>query len=88
MAPVLKGKSVGLDQKNSAKRRELLIWRTKNQAKDQGTSATQGFNSLQISPNWTLLDSHLKWACLLFFYNHCLPKIFRIKKKPYVKVKI
>jgi hypothetical protein len=65
MAPVLKGKSVGLDQKTVLEG-ELLLWRTKNQAKDQGTSATQGFNSLQISPNWTL-DSHLKWACLLFF---------------------
>jgi hypothetical protein len=37
MAPVLEGKSIGLDQKKVLKG-ELLIWRTKNQAKDQGTS--------------------------------------------------
>jgi len=38
MAPVLEGKSIGSDpKKKSAKRRELLIWRTKNQARDQGT---------------------------------------------------
>jgi len=37
MAPVLEGKSTGSDQKPVLKG-ELLIWRTKNQAKDQGTS--------------------------------------------------
>jgi hypothetical protein len=36
MAPVLETKSVGLDQKTVLKG-ELLIWRTKNQARDQGT---------------------------------------------------
>jgi hypothetical protein len=36
MAPVLKGKSIGLDQKKVLKG-ELMIWRTKNQAKDPGT---------------------------------------------------
>jgi len=35
MAPVLDEKSIGLDPKTMLKG-ELLIWRTKNQAKDQG----------------------------------------------------
>jgi hypothetical protein len=35
MAPVLEGKSIGLDQKTMVKG-ELLIRRTKNQARDQG----------------------------------------------------
>jgi hypothetical protein len=35
MAPVLEGKSIGLHQKTVLKE-ELLIWRTKNQARDQG----------------------------------------------------
>jgi hypothetical protein len=34
MAPVLRGKSIGSDQKTVLKG-ELLIWRTKNQARDQ-----------------------------------------------------
>jgi hypothetical protein len=33
MAPVLEGKSIGSDQKTVLKG-ELLIWRTKNQARD------------------------------------------------------
>jgi hypothetical protein len=36
MAPVLRGKSIGSDQKTVLEG-ELLIWRTKNQARDQGT---------------------------------------------------
>ncbi len=36
MAPVLEGKSIGWDQKTVLKG-ELLIQRTKNQAKDPGT---------------------------------------------------
>jgi hypothetical protein len=36
MAPVLEGKSIGSEQKTVLKG-ELLIWRTKNQARDQGT---------------------------------------------------
>jgi hypothetical protein len=36
MAPVLEGKSIGLDQKAMLKGK-LLIWRTKNQARDQST---------------------------------------------------
>jgi hypothetical protein len=34
MAPVLNGKSIGSDQKTVLKG-ELLIWRTKNQVRDQ-----------------------------------------------------
>jgi hypothetical protein len=63
MAPVLEGKSIGSDQKIVLKG-ELLIRRTKNQARDKGTLQTQGFNLLQIGPNWFLgnwmLDSCLK----------------------------
>ncbi len=36
MAPVLEGKSIGSDQ-NTMLKGELLIWRTKNQARDPGT---------------------------------------------------
>jgi hypothetical protein len=36
MALILEGKSIGLDQKTMLKG-ELLIWKTKNQAGDQGT---------------------------------------------------
>jgi hypothetical protein len=36
MAPVLEGKSIGWDQKTTVLKGELLIWRTKNEAKDQG----------------------------------------------------
>jgi hypothetical protein len=35
MAPILEEKSIGSDQKTVLKQ-ELLIWRTKNQARDQG----------------------------------------------------
>jgi len=35
MAPVLEGKSISLDQKTVLKG-ELLIWRMKNEARDQG----------------------------------------------------
>jgi hypothetical protein len=65
MAPVSEAKSVGLDQKNSAKRRAPDLenqesgWRPRY-------SPTQGFNLLQMSPNWFLrnwtLDARLKWA--------------------------
>jgi hypothetical protein len=34
MAPLLEGESIGLDQKTVPKG-ELLIWRTKNQAREQ-----------------------------------------------------
>jgi hypothetical protein len=65
MSPVLEGKSIGSNQKTVV-RGELLIWRTKNPARDQGYSPTPGFNLLRISPNcflgnWTL-DPHLKCA--------------------------
>jgi hypothetical protein len=63
MAPVLKGKSVGADQKNSAKRRAPDL---ENQESGYGPrySPTQGFNLLHISPNWFLgnwtLDPRLR----------------------------
>jgi hypothetical protein len=50
MAPVLEGKSIGLDQKTALKG-ELLIWRTKNQAWDQGRVQLKDsicFKSVQI----------------------------------------
>jgi hypothetical protein len=50
MAPVLEGKSIGLDQK-TVLNGELLIWRTKNQAREQGTVQRKDsicFNSVQI----------------------------------------
>jgi hypothetical protein len=50
MAPVLEGKSIGSHHKTVLKG-ELLIWRTKNQARDQGTVQLQDsicFKSVQI----------------------------------------
>jgi uncharacterized protein YeaC (DUF1315 family) len=50
MAPVLEGKSIGSDQKTALKG-ELLIWRTKNQARDHGTVQLKDsicFKSIQI----------------------------------------
>jgi hypothetical protein len=50
MAPVLEGESIGLDQITVLKG-ELLIWRTKNQARDQGTVQLKDsicFKSVQI----------------------------------------
>jgi hypothetical protein len=50
MAPVLEGKSIGSDQKTGLKG-ELLIWRTKNEARDQGTvqlKVSICFKSVQI----------------------------------------
>jgi len=50
MAPVLEGKSIGSDQKIVLKG-ELLIWRAKNQARDQGTVQFKDsicFKSVQI----------------------------------------
>jgi hypothetical protein len=62
MALVLEGNSIGSNPKTMLKG-ELLIWRTKNQARDQGI-VIQGFNLLQISPKWFLghrtMDPHLK----------------------------
>jgi hypothetical protein len=58
VAPVLEGKSIGWDQ-NTALKGELVIWRTKNQARDPGThTPTQGFNLLHMSPCIHLLE----WA--------------------------
>jgi hypothetical protein len=50
MAPVLEGKSVDSDQESVLKE-ELLIWRSKNQARDQGTVQLKNsisFKSVQI----------------------------------------
>jgi hypothetical protein len=50
MAPVLDGNSIGSDQK-TVLNGELLIWRTKNQARDQGTVQLKDsicFKSVQI----------------------------------------
>jgi hypothetical protein len=50
MASVLEGKSIGSDQKTVLKG-ELLIWRTKNQARDQGNVQIKDsicFKSVQI----------------------------------------
>jgi hypothetical protein len=50
MAPLLEGTSIGLDQRTVLKG-ELLIWRTKNQARDQGTVQLKDsvcFKSVQI----------------------------------------
>jgi len=50
MALVLEGKSIGWDQKTVMKG-ELLIWRTKNEARDQGTVQLKDsicFKSVQI----------------------------------------
>jgi hypothetical protein len=51
MAPVLEGKSIGLDPKKTVLKGELLIWRTKNQARDQGIVHLKNsicFNEVQI----------------------------------------
>jgi hypothetical protein len=50
MTPVLEVKSIGWDPKTVLKG-ELLIWRTKNQARDQGTVQPKDsicFKSVQI----------------------------------------
>jgi hypothetical protein len=61
MAPVLEEKSIGSDQKTVLKQ-ELLIWRTKNQARDQGTPQLKDsicFKSVQIGSYeigpWTVI---------------------------------
>ncbi len=61
MAPVLEGKSIGSDQKTVLKG-ELLIWRTKNEARDQGTVQLKDsicFKLVQIGFSgigpWTLI---------------------------------
>jgi len=42
MAPVLEGKSIGSDQKTVLKG-ELLIWRTKNQARESYSAHKEGY---------------------------------------------
>jgi hypothetical protein len=64
------GKINWFGPKNSAKRRAPHL---ENQESGQGPrySPTQGFNLLQINPNWFLgnwtLDPRLKWALVLAF---------------------
>jgi len=56
MAPLLDGKSIGLDQKTVPKGK-LLIWRLKNQAREQSTVELKHstcFKPVQIGP-WTLI---------------------------------
>jgi uncharacterized protein YeaC (DUF1315 family) len=51
MAPALEGKSISSDQKKIVLKGELLIWRTKNLARDQGTVQLKDsicFKSVQI----------------------------------------
>jgi hypothetical protein len=51
MAPVLERKSIGSDQKKPVLKGELLIWRTKNEAINQGTVQLKDsicFKSVQI----------------------------------------
>ncbi len=73
MAPVLEGKSIGLDQKTVLKG-ELLIWRSKNEAMDQGIVQLKDSIRFKIVPNWFLgnwtLDPRLKWALMqiMVFY--------------------
>jgi hypothetical protein len=54
MAPVLEGKSIGRDQKTVLKG-ELLIWRTKNQARDPQVHSNSRiqFASHSFLGNWT-----------------------------------
>jgi hypothetical protein len=61
MAAVFEGNSIGSDQKTVLKG-ELVVWRTKNQARDQGTVhqlkdsicfKSDQIGSLEIEP-WTL----------------------------------
>jgi hypothetical protein len=65
MAPVLEGKSIGSDKKTVLKG-EIVIWRIKNQAKDQGIVQLKDSICFKFSPNWFsrnwTLDPCLKWA--------------------------
>ncbi len=47
MALDLEGKSIGLDRKTMLKK-ELLIWRTKNQSRDQGTAQLKDSNCFKL----------------------------------------
>ncbi len=52
MAPVLEGKSIGLYQKNRVLKGELMIWRTKKQARDQGIQSNP--NSPDFGENFLI----------------------------------
>jgi hypothetical protein len=66
MAPVLEGKSIGWDQKTLLNG-ELLIWRTKNQARDPGTLQLKD----SICFTWFLgnrtLDPRVKVGLMMFY---------------------
>jgi hypothetical protein len=72
------GKINWFGPKNSAKKRAPdLIWRTENQARDQGTSPTQQFNLLQINPNWFLgpsssYSNHQMYHLIIWHIYHML----------------
>jgi hypothetical protein len=62
LAPVLEGKSIGLDRIKTLLKGELLIWRTKNQARDEGIVQLKDsicFKSILIGSEeigpWTLV---------------------------------
>jgi hypothetical protein len=66
MAPVLEGKSIVLDHKTVLKG-ELLISRTKNKTRDQGTVQIKESICFRLGI-WTL-DPHLKWALVTSKYT-------------------
>jgi hypothetical protein len=63
---ILEGKSIGSHQKMELKGK-FMIWRIEMQAGPR-QGPNQGFNLLQMSPNWFLgiwtLDPHIKWQTL------------------------
>jgi hypothetical protein len=88
MAPVLEGKSIGLDQKTMLKG-ELLIWRTKSQARDQGRESNSRIqfasNQFKLIPR--ILDpGPLSKVGLKFFlssysylrYLYCMHKLLEL----------
>jgi hypothetical protein len=83
MAPVLEAKSVGLDQKTVLKG-ELLIWRTKNQAREtkvESNSRIQFASNESLNwflRNWTLDDlpkvGHKSFETCFFVTGHPIDK--------------
>ncbi len=67
MAPALEGKSIGSNQKTVLKG-ELLILENQESGWGPKCGPTQGFNLLQIRPNWFLgnrtLEPCLKWSLI------------------------
>jgi hypothetical protein len=81
MTPILEGKSIGSDQKTMLKG-ELLIWRTNNEAMDQGIWSN---SRIQFASNQSKLvprkldpgssckvDWTLRYASLGHFMEHCV----------------